>query len=412
MRGVIKFNGNTPIYGEFHPSHDSIVITMPDQSQVVAKDYESVKDSVFYSNLVGQFFVKGMLSSKEEEEHSIIKGVHLYNYTFSREYEAISHLDLFSGNEKLVNPKRILGADDIKYSFGLEYETACGMIPEYLCFRDGLIPLRDGSITGVEYSSIVLKKEKGVNLILQELETLNKYTEFNKECALHMHLGGYPVRGSFILTLYSLLSLLQNNFKIHCNEWIYNTAQYKNSHKDYCKKLPNFDSFRELYESFTGNRWANSLRKPHPNDVDRSHKWNVSTRYYSVNFINMLCYESPKTIEFRFLRPTFNFTKVYTWLLTFNAILKTAEDWTTKYGALGIAPAARVCCKELDLDSYDEISCEKIVSYALPSNVSNAVVECLNKLRISSRQQRSIGDFIGINTSYEDKLLDPNIYIL
>lgn len=412
MKGVIKFNGDTPVLGDFPTSHDNIIVVMPNQDQLIAKDYESVKDSVIYSNLVGHYFLKSALQGKALEEHTVIKGTHLYNYTFSREYEAVSHLDLFSGNERLVNPKRILGAEDIKYSFGLEYETACGMIPEHLCFRDGLIPLRDGSITGVEYSSIVLKKEKGVNLILQELETLAQYTEFNKECALHMHLGGYPVRGSFVLTLYSLLCLLQNDFKRHCNEWIYSTAQYKNSRKDYCKKLPNFDSFRELYEYFVGLKWANTLRKPHPNDVDRTHKWNINTRYYSVNFINMLCYESPKTIEFRFLRPTFNFTKVYTWLLTFNAILKTAEDWTTKYGALGISPAARVCCKELNIPSYDMIRCEDIVKYALQKDVSDAVVECLNKIEISSRQQKAIGDFIGLNTSYEDKLLDPNIYIL
>ena len=79
----------------------------------------------------------------------------------------------------------------------------------------------------------------------------------------------------------------------------------------------------------------------------------------------MLCYEGPKTIEFRFLRPTFNFTKVYTWLLVFNAILKTAEEWTTKYGALGVRSACKVCCKELNLDSLDKITVEEIVNMLL-----------------------------------------------
>ena len=412
MNGVIGFSGSTPQYGVFSPSHNNILLILPSQETVIAKDYECVKDHVIYSNQVGMYLCKDTLSHREIMEHTIIKGVHLYNYSFERQYEAVSHLELFSGNERIVNPVRILGANDIKYSFGLEYETACGMIPEHICFRDGLIPLRDGSITGVEYSSIVLKKENGVNLIKQEVETLKEYTEFNKECALHMHLGGYPVRGSFVMTLYSLLYLLQEDFKRHCNEWIYNTSQYKASRKDYCKKLPGFDSFRELYETFVGVKWANTLRKPHPSDISRDHKWNVSTRYYSVNFINMLCYESPKTIEFRFLRPTFNFTKIYTWLLTFSAILKTAEEWTAKYGALNISAAAKVCCKEMKLSEYPNMTLEVIAKYALPEDVSKVVVDCLMKLRMSSRQQKTIGDYIGINTSYEDKLLDPNAYLL
>ena len=412
MKGVVGFNGNTPVYGVFPASHDNVIIVMPNEDQVVAKDYESVKDYVIYSHLTGLYFHKDALVGRDITEHTVIKGTHLYNYSFSREYEAVNHLDLFTGNERIINPVRILGANDIKYTFGLEYETACGMIPEHLCFRDGLIPLRDGSITGVEYSSIVLKKECGVNLIRQELETLKEFTEFNKECALHMHLGGYPVRGSFVMTAYSLLYLLQQDFQRHCNEWVYQTAQYKASRKDYCKKLPAYDSFRELYESFVGSKWANSLRKPHPSDIEREHKWQVNTRYYSVNFINMLCYESPKTIEFRFLRPTFNFTKIYTWLLTFNAILKTAEEWTTKYGALGVQSAYRVCCKEFGITDQSKLTVENIVERSLDSNVSKVVNDCLNKLRMSSRQQKAIGDFIGLNTSYEDKLLDPNAYLL
>lgn len=409
MRGIIGFKGDVPEIGSFEATHDVIYVVLPNDKSVPAKNLECVKDSVVYSNLTGMYFHKSRLNKKDLLEHINIKGTNLFNYTFSREYEAISHLDLFSGAEKIINPVRILGANDIKYSFGLEYETACGMIPEHLCFRDGLIPLRDGSITGVEYSSIVLKKEEGVNLIRQELETLKEYTEFNKECALHMHLGGFPVRGSFVFTLYSLIAILQDDFKRYCNEWIYNTSSYKNSRKDYCKRLPSYDSFREMYESMVGNRWANSLRKPHPADVDRSHKWNVHTRYYCVNFINMLCYDSPKTIEFRFLRPTFNFTKVYTWMLIFNAILKAAEEFTTKYGSLGINAAARVMTKECNCS---DITLVNLINHIYSGDLKDAIIECLHNIKIASRQQKAVGDYAGANTSYEDKLLDPKIYLL
>lgn len=412
MKGVIGFNGDTPKFGVFEQSHDNIQIILPNHDEVVAKNFECVKENVVYSNLIGKYFVKGIFNKRELIEHTTLKGANLYNYTFPREYEAISHLSLFSGNEKVINPKRIIGADDIKYTFGLEYETSCGMIPEHLCFRDGLIPLRDGSITGVEYSSIVLSKERGMNLIIQELQTLNEFTEFNKECALHMHLGGYPVRASYVFTLYSIISLLQDDIKIYCNEWIYNTANYKASRKDYCKKVPKFGTFKEMYECFVGLKWNNTLRKPHPNDVDRTHKWNVHSRYYSVNFINMLCYDSPKTIEFRFLRPTFNFTKVYTWILVFNAILKIAEEFTLKYGSMNYESAARALVKELRLLDYSYISIEAIVSHIYSGDLKERVLECLNALRISSRQQRAVQDLIGDKTKYEDALLDPKIYLL
>ena len=48
--------------------------------------------------------------------------------------------------------------------------------------------------------------------------------------------------------------------------------------------------------------------------------------YYWVNFINLICYKVNKTIEFRLLRPTYNFNKIKLWLYIFNAILMYAED--------------------------------------------------------------------------------------
>lgn len=410
MKGIIGFKGDTPQYGMFENSHEVVVVALPEGDYVPAKNLECIKKDVFYSNLIGYYVPISSMTEEKIYEHKMIKGQHLYNYSFEREYEAINHLDLFAGNERLLKPTRIIGANDIKYTFGLEYETACGMIPEHICFRDGLIPLRDGSITGVEYSTTVLKKENGVNLIRQQLETLNEYTEFNKECALHMHLGGFPVRGSYTFSLYSLFFLLQNDIKKYCNEWVYNTSQYKASRKDYCKMLPEFESFREMYECMVGIKWSNSMRKPHPNDVDRSHKWNITTRYYNVNFINMLCYESPKTIEFRFLRPSFNFTKIYTWLLIFNAILKTAEMFTEKYGSLSPNAMAKACYKEFSLTHSATLL--DLVHYAYEENIRDIIKECLNNIYLSSKKQRIVGDFIGNETKYENSMLDPDIYLL
>ena len=44
----------------------------------------------------------------------------------------------------------------------------------------------------------------------------------------------------------------------------------------------------------------------------------------------MVCYDSPKTVEFRFLRPTYCFNKILAWLYILNAILRFSEDVTVK----------------------------------------------------------------------------------
>ena len=44
----------------------------------------------------------------------------------------------------------------------------------------------------------------------------------------------------------------------------------------------------------------------------------------------MLCYKSPKTVEFRFLRPTFNWKKLFFWVYFFDMIVCLAETLSTK----------------------------------------------------------------------------------
>ena len=47
--------------------------------------------------------------------------------------------------------------DELPYTFGIEFETAGGFLPQHRLYELGLIPLRDGSITGIEFATVVLK---------------------------------------------------------------------------------------------------------------------------------------------------------------------------------------------------------------------------------------------------------------
>ena len=76
---------------------------------------------------------------------------------------------------------------------------------------------------------------------------------------------------------------------------------------------------------FTGRSYFGSFVQPHPNDLTRERKWQIPQRYHMCNFVNMFCYNVNKTIEMRFLAPTYNLEKILTWLYIFNAILIYAE---------------------------------------------------------------------------------------
>lgn len=105
--------------------------------------------------------------------------------------------------------------------------------------------------------------------------------------------------------------------------------------------------------------------------------------YYWVNFINALCYNTNKTIEFRFLRPSYNFEKIITWIGIFSSILKYAES---------------------DQPINHNISLTKLLLYAYPSDVSAYLLEGVNKLSVIVTNQSINGDSIGRDISFESEI--------
>lgn len=206
------------------------------------------------------------------------KGFGSFPYNFNKHYEAIESFNIFEGKQVILNPQKYELSNHFKYSFGLEFETSMGYIPENICFRDGLIPLRDGSISGLEYSTVVMSGDSGISLLRQQLKTLRKYTSFNKECSLHIHLGGLKLTPDNIYKVYYLCKFLEPEISRLVPPQTFNSAQYKANGKDYCKRLPSFKNFDSLYESLVGRRFFGSFTQPHPNDIKREAKWRIPTR--------------------------------------------------------------------------------------------------------------------------------------
>lgn len=356
-----------------------------------------------YSNYHGKYIYIHAINSADLRMALTRYGRGDFPYQINREYEAVRCFDAFNGKQQILDFKEYELSKYLKYTFGVEFESYSGYIPESLCFRDGLIPLRDGSLDGgIEYSTIVLDGNYGLNLLNQQIDTLNEYTLFNKECSLHFHFGNFPVNDIYIWSLYLIWQQVNPSLNNILPRYTYNTAYYKKSEKEYCKQMPSFNTFNELYEYFTTQRYFGNLYQPHPKDPRQTAKWNVTGRYYCLNLINMLCYKSPKTVEFRFLRPTYNKHKIMFWLYIFNAILLTAERIAKD-------------CKELKdvkpLVSKSDFSLFSILFATYPVEIADKLINDYYTLEQVIYIQHDLGDYIGSRIDIEDKIFDPNITI-
>lgn len=349
-------------------------------------DLDLYKGELLFSKSRGVYFSPINWDSDSIVMEQLIKGQGNFPYVLSRKYEAVENFDIFKGKQVVKDIKTSYKlAKHLDYTFGLEFETSQGYIPEDICYRDGLIPLRDGSITAPEYSTVVLSGNQGISLLHQQIETLKEYTSFNKECSLHVHLGNYPLKPDTIFNLYKVCKYLENELESILPRLTFCSRAYKDNEKDYCKKLKNYSSFEDMYYKLVGRKFFGSFTQAHPDDKERKRKWNVVNRYYFVNFINALCYKVNKTIEFRFLRPTYNFKKILLWLYIFNGILKYSE-------------------KYYNPDCY--VTLKIIMKKCYPEELAEELCKGIQRLRALTINQINNGDNIGAEVWMEDELFN------
>lgn len=194
---------------------------------------EKLGETLVYSNRRGMYLSSVAMTPEQLIRETLSKGVGKFPYHFEKKYEACENFRRFQGKQEILNPDKFHPLSNyLKYSFGLEFETSQGYVPEDICYRDGLIPLRDGSIAGIEYSTVVLSGSRGISLLEQQVESMRKYTDFNKECSLHIHMGGYPLTSEKIFNLYYLCKHLEADISPLVPRYTFNTSQYKANHKD------------------------------------------------------------------------------------------------------------------------------------------------------------------------------------
>ena len=322
--------------GYFKKDMNSVVVEMEDSyrmyalnKSVIEKNYafrEKLSDGNFYhiSRMKAYDFIKKVTPTSEYKtslpyDSKDILEQNIMNY----EKHYVPSLKL--NNEENIN-KLI---QDL--SFGLEFETIAGQIPKNIHNRLGLIPLRDGSIAGLEYVTIPLSGVKGICNIVESVKELKYRTEYNDTCSMHLHIGNIPRTPEFITAFFKLTLALQDEIFSMFN--LYKKYNFKYKNKNYSAPfntydilsrldpvitkdnlIKNFDViFTELSEGHSlgsyGDRGDLSQVHHHPKDPSGHQKWNIHSRYKIHNMVPLI-FGNKKTIEFRIHTPTYDIDKI------------------------------------------------------------------------------------------------------
>lgn len=339
--GIVDYNKNTGEYdfGHFEANrlvapyinsrHGKNIVMNDEVFESIPKVYLDSGEHVDYTQAIRMNYFHRKRPKSDHFPYRTIP--RLYNsadliQTFVDARKKVVLPDFF--NPK-VQSKRLIEMVN-KYSFGIEYETSSGIIPENECYKAGLIPLRDGSISGIEYTSIPMAGLEGINNIFYQTKLLNKYCTFDKECSLHIHLGNFPLDEAKITKLWNLAYCIQDDLALMFHRNVFRTSAYKESGKDYCNRLPSIvTDFDELYSYLSATNMSykkGNFFEKHPRNPNFDHKWENNLRYFWFNLINLLFDNKGKTVEFRLHGPIFNSSKIINWLLITMAILDFAED--------------------------------------------------------------------------------------
>lgn len=383
-RGIVYIDNNYAEFGNMPESPDNIKI-LYEGNVVLGISYDILKDYIGFDYLRG-YYVLG-------------KDVNQFNFPFGREafpYNLDRHTynmkfeeHLFKNKQKISNLIDFKYINEIPYTFGLEFETAGGFLPQHRLYELGLIPLRDGSITGIEFSTVVLQGNFGLNLLKQQVEALNECTIFDKDCSLHIHLGNFKLSGDLLVAINNLFA--NSDISKYVPQLSFNTHLYKtNTEKNYCEYNSRYRSFAEMYTSLIGRNFYGDFYQPHPKDLSGMRKWNIRSRYKAVNFINALCYNGPKTIEYRMLRPTYNFEKIIGWLFIYAAFIKYAE----------------MNCKKGNTFYRTSVSIDMIIRSVYSTELSDILITFLHLSEKVVGTQYSVGDLYGMRVDIDDKVIN------
>jgi hypothetical protein len=400
-KGIVGYDNEKAevILGFYSPnSFRNIKVVLPNGQNYGCIDYkvlppvfrESTRDQVFYHESLSTHFKDGIPQVN-------FGGV---NYGFAlpycvKDYEDKTYQKIKSETEnnfKSKRPKTNIGSymseimNDMNYTFGFEFESSKGKVPAFRLGECGLLPLRDGSIAGVEYATIPVSGSKGVAIIEAACENLKKYTEFSRNESLHLHIGNFNVDKKTIAYLYTICCILEDEVYSLFPKYYAQTSKFKAKEKDYNMPLKK-ELICEKWEETFGNvsfflaagRKFTGLGMAHPSDERGEHKWMIDQRYFWCNVIPLM-FGTTKTIEFRCHVPTNDPVKVINWLYICSAIVKYAES-LAKINA--------------DLSKQKGINLNKVIDFAYGKRLAEYLRDYVGLRKQYRRDDDDEGDYTG-----------------
>lgn len=375
VRGIVYYDSKYVEFGFFEFSPNVILIAYNGQYYWMIKD---LGKPLYWRNPDCAY-----VFDFRQSNNTPFTSKELFRYPISRSYNLC----------KIINDlhwKRIKPAKDEYFSkltgltFGLEYETSAGNIPWLDCIHYNLVPLYDGSIRGHEYVTLPLNCND-VDIIKTHLKLLKKYTLYDQDCSIHIHFGGFPITYNKINQLIKSWVRFQYIIADYIPKHSYNTELWKRNHKSYNKTYPKNTDLVSFYNCTTGNEFTGdeSFYLSNKNDPEELRKWEVQGRYFNMNIMHLISGEDHKTVEFRFLRPTYNYSKLKWFILIFGCYLKYVIDTDLTAGRMNL-------------------SIENLVKHVFKGEMADHIIEEGKKLYTFHKWQVNYNDLAGLDDAREN----------
>lgn len=352
LYGIVKIVKDKPVFGFFTKDPFNTCCIKTNAKNIYCVNSELLKGTVYLEDYSSGLYYdttgwnEKAIEKLSKKRLTVSCGNNRYNIEDNR-HEYNDAVAFFEKSPIKIDKDLRRVAYYIKdITYGLEVEVISGMLPEHILNKYGLVICKDGSIMPdgeelypPEFVSVPYKGAKGLQAIRNFVKEISLRSDISIRCSLHLHIGNIPIDRIFIVSLYSLCVKIQKDvFKMFP---YYKTEPegYTKDNKNYCQPLQDFlckysnrefnkyinRSFKDIYYFISGGRAVDwEWNKKHKRNPWGQHKWNIHSRYYWVNFINLF-FSKRDTIEFRIHTPTLNSDKIINWLLMCNAIIKFAQ---------------------------------------------------------------------------------------
>lgn len=338
--GIIGFKDDDHILGKFTRNKAKNVLVTDENGRTnlcISRDI--IPENYVERLATGEILHKDYFNRRFESNEIYVGN----NYSVELDYKASYRFNEFTESFKKYFKGDILLYENTELernyevlndiTIGIEYETSNGFIPEDLCLRNGMIPVKDGSLRRknylpFEYATVILNGKTGLKAINEQCKLLTKYCEKSNQESMHVHIGNIPVDKQYVTAMYMTGYQLQNEIFSMFPLWYETTSKFKKGGKDYCKKLSKLQfsddsesNFQTIYSWLVagyGTRF-NGFGNPHPADRFGNAKWGIKRRYYFLNLIPTV-FSQQETVEWRIHNPTFNPNKIVNWIYILNAI--------------------------------------------------------------------------------------------